>query len=183
VKRMHFPEQPIDWEYLLDKFVMPSLSSINHALFTQRMRFLVMCGMSERVGALAFQVWRDHITNMIYTADYKWDKDNRPILRRIQEKLAYFEDELHRLKEVTSILELAVWKLRMNESILKESTTRHQKKIKTDESSIRQQCRVTCGADSVIRHILPYLITATDEESDSESDANDVDDNESSDSE
>jgi hypothetical protein len=183
VKQMHFPDQTIDWEYLLDKFVMPSLSSINHALFTQRMRFLVMCGMSERVGALAFQVWRDHITNMIYTADYKWDKDNRPILRRIQEKLAYFEDELHRLKEVTSILELAVWKLRMNESILKESTTRHQKKIKTDESSIRQQCRVTCGADSVIRHILPYLITATDEESDSESDANDVDDNESSDSE
>lgn len=48
----------------------------------------------------------------------------------------------------------------------------------TDESSIRRQCRITCGADVVIRHILPYLITATDEESVSESDANDIDDNE-----
>ena len=36
----------------------------------------------------------------------------------------------------------------------------------------------------VIRHILPYLAIVVDEESDSESDANDlVDDNESSDSE
>ena len=69
-----------------------------------------------------------------------------------------------------------MWKLRMNASQL-------QKKIKTDELSIRRQCRITCGADVVIRHILPYLITATDEESDSESDANDDDDNESSDSE
>jgi hypothetical protein len=57
------------------------------------------------------------------------------------------------------------------------------KEKRKDKSSIRQQCHITCGADAVIRHILPYLITATDEESDSESDANDVDDNESSDSE
>jgi hypothetical protein len=147
------------------------------------MQFLVMCGMSLHVEALPFKVWRDCVTHMIHTAAFVYDLDNTAILHEIQDKLAHFDGELHRLKQVTSILKLAVWKLRMNESILKESTTRHQKKIKTDESSIRQQCRVTCGADSVIRHILPYLITATDEESDSESDANDVDDNESSDSE
>ena len=47
--------------------------------------------------------------------------------------------------------------------------------IKTDESSTRQQCRLTCGADVVIQHVLPYLIiTVADEESDScaESDSN-----------
>ena len=71
----------------------------------------------------------------------------------------------------------------MNENIPHEEATQCRKKIKTDEYSIRRQCRITCGADVIIWHILPYLITATDEESDSESDANDVDDNESSDSE
>jgi hypothetical protein len=115
--------------------------------------------MSDRVEALAFQVWRDCVTNMIHTAAFVHNGDNTAILREIQDKLAHFVGELHRLKEVTSILELAVWKLRMNESILKESTTRHQKKIKTDESSIRQQCRVTCGADIVIGHVLLFLIT------------------------
>jgi hypothetical protein len=28
-----------------------------------------------------------------------------------------------------------------------------------EEASVRQQCRVTCGADVVIRHVLPYLIS------------------------
>ena len=38
--------------------------------------------------------------------------------------------------------------------------------IKTDESNVRRQCRITCGADAVIRHVLSYLISTEDEESD-----------------
>jgi len=63
----------------------------------------------------------------------------------------------------------------MNEKIPEEEATHYQKKIKTDESSMRRQCRLSCGADVVIRHVLPYLIiTVADEESDSyaESDSN-----------
>jgi hypothetical protein len=178
VKQIHFPDQPIDWGYLLDKFTA-SPQYCFRVPFRDRMRFLFMCGLSKRVEALAFKIWRDHVTNMIQNATFKWRDDNHPILRRIQEKLAYFEDELPKLKETTTTLELALWKLTMNEIIPQEEVSPCRKKIKTDESSIRQQCRVTCGADIVIWHILPYLITATDEESD----ANDVDDNESSDSE
>ena len=40
--------------------------------------------------------------------------------------------------------------------------TQHQKNIKTDESSIWQQCRVACVADVVIGHVLPYLISVVD---------------------
>jgi hypothetical protein len=183
VKQMHFPDQTIDWVYLLDKFASSSHYSFSGLPFQERMQFLVMCGMSDSVKALAFKVWRDHITDMIHTANFDSNEDNTVILRRIQAKVAHFEDEYPRLKEITSILELALWKLRMNENIPQEAVPHCQKKMKTDESSIRRQCRITCGADVVIRHILPYLITATDEESDSESYANDVDDNESSDSE
>jgi hypothetical protein len=64
VKQMHFPEQSIDWEYLLDKFAKPSPVSLP---FQERLQFLVMCGLSERVEALAFKVWHDCITNMIQT--------------------------------------------------------------------------------------------------------------------
>jgi hypothetical protein len=183
VKQMHFPAQPIHWDHLLDVFARPSKVSFHGAPFQERMQFLVMCGMSDRVEALTFKVWRDDIRHMIQTANYKWGRDNSIILREIQEKLAYFEDEYYKLKEITTILELAVWKLRMNENIPQEGASHCRKKVKTNESSIRRQCRITCGADVVIWHILPYLITATDEESDSESDTNDVADNESSDSE
>jgi hypothetical protein len=171
VKQMHFLEQSIDWGYLLDKFAEPSPVSFDGAPFQERMQFLFMCGMSMRVEALAFKVWRDCITNMIQTAAYKHDKDNATILHEIQERLAYFEDEYPRLKEATSMLELALWKITLDVNSHKMETNRCQKKMRSDESVVRRQCRVTCGADIVITHVLPYLITVSeDEESDSDSD-------------
>jgi hypothetical protein len=160
VKQTHFPEQSIDWGYLLDKFAQPSLASFNGAPFQECMQFLFMCGMSERVEALPFKVWRDHITNMIRTAVFEWMRDNLGILRSIQSKLAHFEDELPKLKEATTMLELALWKVRMTVKSHQDMVIQSQKKMKTDASSIRQQCRVICGADVVIGHVLPFLITA-----------------------
>ena len=160
VKQVHFPSQPIDWDHLLDQFASSSLHSSFKSTSTERMRYLFNCCMSDHVEALRFKVWRDHITNMIYTANFEYNGDNFGILNRIQEKVAYFEDELPKLKEIMTILELALWKLRMNEKIPEEEATRYQKKIKTDESSMRRQCRITCGADVVIGHVLPFLITA-----------------------
>jgi hypothetical protein len=159
VKQMHFPEQPIDWGYLLDKFARPSFLSFSTE-FLEGMQFLVMCGMSAHVESLAFQVWRDHITNMIQTAVFEWMEDNSGVLRRIRRKIAHFKDELPRLKEATSILEIALWKMKINNNSLEENTTRSQKKVKIEESDIRSKCRIICGADVVIGHVLPFLITA-----------------------
>ena len=160
VRRMHFPEQPIDWEYLLDEFVNLANPSdfCFPSTFAERIRFLFFCGMSERVEALPFKVWRNYITAMIQTADYKCNVDNLDTLNRIREKLVHFEDELPKLKEATTILELALWKKRINENNSQQKTFRHQKKIKAEGESNREQCRVTCGADVVIGHVLPYLI-------------------------
>jgi hypothetical protein len=159
LKEMHFPSQLIDWEYLLEMFAQPSRVSF-YLVNQERLQFLFMCGMSERVEALPFKVWRGHITNMIYTAAFVYDGDNRSILNRIRDKLAHFENELPKLKEATTILELALWKMKINKNSLEENTTRHQKKIQTNHSIFRQQCHVSCGADVVIGHVLPFLITA-----------------------
>lgn len=86
-----------------------------------------MCGMSDSVEALDFKVWRDHITDMIHTANFDSKKDTTVILRRIQAKIAHFEDEYLRLKEITSIIELALWKLRMNENIPQEAVIAKRK--------------------------------------------------------
>ena len=159
VKQMHFPEQPIDWDYLLDVFANATSFSFSRP-FQERVQYIVMCGMSTRVESLAFKVWRDCIFDMIHTANFEWDKDNHPILYEIREKLAHFEAEYPKLEEATTILELALWKMKIYDNSLGENTTRHQKKIKTEESDIRSQCRLTCGADVVIGHVLPFLITA-----------------------
>jgi hypothetical protein len=161
VRQMNFPEQPIDWDYLLDKLSQPSPVSFDGAPFQERMQFLFMCGLSESVDALPFKIWRDCISNMIKTSNFQHNGDNSVILHRIQAELDHFEDELTKLKEITTILELALWKMKMNEKKSHQViATSSQKKMKTDGSSIRQQCRVTCGADVVICHVLQFLITA-----------------------
>ena len=165
VKQIHFSDQPIDWEYLLNKFARNSHFSFDGAPFQERMQFHFMCGMSSRVEALAFKVWRDHITTMIQTSNFENYEDNSVILREIREKLAYFESELPKLEEATTILELALWKIRMNEYFHQEIPSRRQKKIMSDEASNRQQFRVACGADIVIRHVVPYLINTGDDDS------------------
>jgi hypothetical protein len=186
VKQMHFHEQPIDWEYLLDEFVKPSRLYLNVKLFQEQMHFLFVCGMSSCVEGLPFKVWRDHVTKMIVTSTFKWNsnfrrsEDNSDILHRIRDKFVQFDDKLSKLKEVTSILEIVLWKMKLNEKGCQDMATQSQKKIKTDESSIRQQCRVTCGADVIIGHVLPFLISVADEESDSYAESSS--DEESSDS-
>jgi hypothetical protein len=68
VKQTLFPVQPLNWDYLLDKFAEPSNCTFPGVPFRERMRFLFTCGMSVRVEALAFKLWRDYVTNMIHTA-------------------------------------------------------------------------------------------------------------------
>jgi hypothetical protein len=148
VQQTLFPEQPIDWEYLLDKFAEPSECSFPGRSFLERMRFLFMCGLSSRVEALAFKLWRDFVTNMICTSTFDMRQDNSVILHEIRCKLVHFDGKLLNLKEVTTILELALWKMNKND---------HQD-MATHDSNIQSQDRVTCGADVVIGHVLPFLI-------------------------
>jgi demethoxyubiquinone hydroxylase (CLK1/Coq7/Cat5 family) len=110
-----------------------------------------MCGLSSRVEALAFKLWRDYVTNMINTATFVLGRDNSAILLEIRGKLAHFEDKLTKLKDVTTILELALWKMKI-------SKNGHQD-MATHDANVRSQDRVTCGADVVVGHVLPFLIT------------------------
>ena len=116
VKQMHVPEQPIDWEYLLIDFAQPFKFHTPGVMFQEQMRFLFISGMSDRVEALASKVWCDFIMNMIHTADFASGGGNQHIILRIRAKVAQFEDELPKLREVTRILELALWKMRKNQS-------------------------------------------------------------------
>ena len=79
VRQMHFPDQSIDWEYLLDKFAQLSLSdTLWHGNCIERMQFIFMCGMTERVEALPFKVWRNIIAIMIQTSNFEESQDNFP---------------------------------------------------------------------------------------------------------
>ena len=82
--------------------------------------------------------------------------DKRAFLSTIQSKPAEYEIEYRKLKEATTILELALWKNKLNEHI--QVGGRRNKKIRLEQSDFREQCRISCGTEMVIQHILPYVL-------------------------
>ena len=75
------------------------------------------------------------------------------------EEMDHYRAEHYRyVKEGLTLLELALWKAKLDE---KEDTPNCEegrtKKAKVDADSARLQRRVTCGADIVIKNVLPFL--------------------------
>ena len=66
------------------------------------------------------------------------------------------------MKEAMTLLELALWKAKLDEkvdSIINDDsleTKLLQLSIIEDEGT-RRECRITCGADIVIKNVLPFL--------------------------
>mmetsp|Transcript_25533 Transcript_25533/g.37594 ORF Transcript_25533/g.37594 Transcript_25533/m.37594 type:complete len:110 (+) Transcript_25533:678-1007(+) len=78
-------------------------------------------------------------------------------IRSVLRKIEHYKAE-HRvlLKEATTLLELAIWKAKLDE---KEDSSHEgkRKKAKIDVKSMRKEKRITSGADIVIKNILPFL--------------------------
>ena len=62
-------------------------------------------------------------------------------------QLEYFESEYQKLKEMTSLLELTLWKATLDKEMGESS-----KKLKMG-SDFRLQCCTSCGAESVIENV------------------------------
>ena len=83
------------------------------------------------------------------------DNRKQDWFREVKSILCQYETKYQILKEATSVIELALWKMELNDQSKKG---RHNKKMKIDESDHRGQSRFSCGADIVVQHVLPYLV-------------------------
>eukprot|EP00984_Skeletonema_dohrnii_P010027 scaffold3877_cov94-Skeletonema_dohrnii-CCMP3373.AAC.2 len=73
------------------------------------------------------------------------------------DKMDHYKAEHHRyVKEGVTLLELALWKAKLDEKD-ENSVEGRTKKVKLDAESIRKEKRITCGADIVIKNVLPSL--------------------------
>ena len=68
----------------------------------------------------------------------------------------YKSEHCRYVKEGITLLELALWKAKLCD---KEDACgeKRSKKIKLDAESVRKERRITCGADLVIKNVLPFL--------------------------
>ena len=71
-----------------------------------------------------------------------------------QSKLVSHEREYHQLKEGTGLLELAIWKSKINQAI---SNSGQSDQTEDHSAATKGQCHVNCGADDIIQNIQPFL--------------------------
>jgi hypothetical protein len=173
------PDYNIDWDRILMELAMATEPFVSSATFC----FLTRCSIAARISTIGVKHFRDNM------ADY-WmgDKDNHfnreMWLNETLTKLEYYESEYQKLKESTSLLELALWKMNIDASNIDNGVAMG------DDN--RLECRTNCGADFVIENVLPYLLPpnfvrsyvyiCNEEDSDS-SNNNDDDDDDDDDNE
>ena len=114
----------------------------------ESVRFLLNASIEERANALNVRRWRhilDYQISMICTLPERLEDHTLFLFRTL--------DIFESIKEHTSLLELALWKAAL-------STDRMYKKARIDNDtslSHRDHCRLHCGAEIVIRNVLPFV--------------------------
>jgi len=90
------------------------------------------------------------------TADYKAEAIRQWMESVIDEMDRYKAEHYRYVEEGITLLELALWKAKLGEKEEK-SVEERAKQAKVDTASARKERRITCGADIVIKNVLPFL--------------------------
>ena len=156
-RRISFPDQNINWNSVPDKLAEPFRSWEEHYATGETFK-LICSSVSGRVNAIGLSQWRTKVMSQI-TLIRDGHRSRKADLANFRSTLVYYEDKYHKLKEATSMLELALWKAKIVEQKSinhKQEKGRSQEMMTMDESKYRSQCRISCGADNVIENMLPF---------------------------
>ena len=131
-------------------------------------------GVHKTVASLHLESWRNEMNEEIQQINQilpviDHDEKSSEIVEWIQlliSKIEHYKSE-HRavVKEVATLLELALWKAKLADFIEEgdvgvgpaEENTERKAKIDDDEGT-RKEARITSGADIVIKNVLPFLM-------------------------
>jgi hypothetical protein len=172
------PGYNIDWDQIFDELARATSPAFVDAprASPATFCFLTRCSIATRISAIGVKHFRDDMAD-----DWMGSNDidfNRDLWRNeTLTKLAYYESEYEKLKESTSLLELALWKINIDASTVTNGVAMGDNN--------RLDCRTNCGADFVIENVWPYLLPSdfvrsyvyiSDEEDNSSNNNNEDDD-------
>ena len=124
-------------------------------------------GMHSTISSLLLETWEAEMNEEIDRIKWelpdtsRFDKANaiQQWIRSVIDRMEHYKAEHNRLlKEHMTLLELAIWKAKIEEEEDSgDSTMRVTKIVKIDEDSMRKEKRITSGADIIIKNVLPFL--------------------------
>jgi len=127
-------------------------------------------GIDKTISSLLLERWRNEMKDEIdrinrdlpNTGRYVKTVEIQQWMERVMRRIEHYKNEHYiLLKEFTTLLELALWKAKLDESQDERSlgSGHHQpaKKAKIDTKASRQEKRITSGANIVIKNVLSFL--------------------------
>jgi hypothetical protein len=142
------PGYIIDWDQILVELATAT-SDFEPYAYPSTFCFLTSCSIATRISAIGVKQFRDDMSD--YWMGDEDNSFNREMWRNeTLTKLEYYESEYQKLKESTSLLELALWKMNIDASTVDNGVAM--------EVDNRLECHIRCGADHLIQNVLPYLL-------------------------
>jgi hypothetical protein len=128
-------------------------------------------GIHKTVSSLLLNSWRNEMNDEIVGINrdlrntYSHGKTAaiQRWMERVLERITHYKLEHHALlKEFTTLLELALWKIKLGEEFgealsKEDNESNATKKVRIDIKAARQEHRITSGANIVIKNVLPFL--------------------------
>ena len=154
----------IDWDAAME------WSYSRHPKFT---RLFLQKSLHNRLNRLGLTQWKQHVLRrMDFMVEWQdivmaHEADARE-LREHQAKEICIEVSKYEMMEVTSLVELALWKMKCLSGFETNSGNRTFDSMEDifafeqeDDSFVAadyiKECRITCNADSIIPNIIPFL--------------------------
>ncbi|KAL7553673.1 hypothetical protein ACHAWF_016981 [Thalassiosira exigua] len=161
------PEKIINWDSIIDQLAEPTDSADTFDRYTTLERTfwnLYLWSIKKRLRNISVKQFREPFEEEFRSISTNpWCvPDRRTALVELQSKLATCEAEFRQFKETAAILELALWKAKLYQSETNrgQKSRRCRKKMKIGVSGFRKESRVLCGANYVIKNVLPFLLPA-----------------------
>ena len=127
----------------------------------------IVGGVHKTITSLHMESWRAEmlaeINRINQVLPYTHADDKTGEIQRwmevVMDKMDHYKSEHCRyVREGITLLELALWKAKLlDENDEDSSVVGQKKKAKVDSESPRKEKRITCGADMVIKNVLPLL--------------------------
>jgi hypothetical protein len=159
----------INWDWVLRKLgELGHGPRYNPSASPKTYCFLTRCSIATRVSAICVKHFQDAMAQDAMADELAGDEyftpggyefNGQEWRTETLRMLTYYESECQRLKESTSLLELAMWKMKLDAGIDQgETIGGGNMKTKMYTSDFRQLCRISCGADQVVKNVLSYIM-------------------------
>eukprot|EP00986_Skeletonema_menzelii_P004540 scaffold1553_cov119-Skeletonema_menzelii.AAC.3 len=131
-----------------------------------RVDIVGMEGVQNTISSLLLESWKDEMNQEIDRINqelpntHNSEKANtvRRWIRSVIDRMEHYKAEHNRLlKEHMTLLELAVWKTKLDEKVDNSTQKVQAKRAKIDKERAREEMRITSGADIIIKNVLPFL--------------------------